>query len=111
MSGSNGQTVRIPVAPTDLINAVGRQQLPFTPLAPATITLTNSGAPGTDFNIGGSIAIPSTADGTYRGNVEVTVDYQYASRLKLEPPKSLHRPHVHHRAFEERQADRDGRGS
>ena len=46
------------------------------PTAPATITLTNSGQPGNDFNVGGSIAIPSTADGTYIGNIEVTVDYQ-----------------------------------
>ena len=46
------------------------------PQSPATITLTNSGQPGTDFNIGGSIAIPSTADGNYVGNIEVTADYQ-----------------------------------
>ena len=42
----------------------------------ATITLTNSGSPGKDFNVGGSIAVPSTADGTYSGNVAVTVEYQ-----------------------------------
>lgn len=76
VSGSKSQSVRIVVAPTNLINAADGSSLPFTPIAPASLTLTNSGAPGTDFNVGGSIAVPSTADGTYSGNVEVTVDYQ-----------------------------------
>lgn len=74
--GSNGQTVRITVAPSDLVNAADGSTIPFTPLAPASITLTNSGAPGKDFNVAGSIAIPSTADGTYTGNIVVTADYQ-----------------------------------
>ena len=62
--------------PTDLVNTVDGSSLAFTPIAPATITLTNSGAPGSDFGIGGSIEIPSTADGTYSGNVTVTAEYQ-----------------------------------
>lgn len=74
--GSNGQTVRITVAPSNLVNPVDNSSIPFTPIAPASITLTNSGFPGKDFNIGGSIAIPSTADGTYSGNIVVTADYQ-----------------------------------
>ena len=50
--------------------------LAFSPNAPATVTLTNSGAPGTNFNVGGSISIaPATVDGLYVGNIEVTVDY------------------------------------
>ena len=49
----------------------------FTPTAPASVTLVNSGNPGRDFNVGGSITIPSTAtDGVYSGVIEVTVDYQ-----------------------------------
>ena len=33
--------------------------------------------PGNDFNVGGTIAIPSTATGgIYSGDIEVTVDYQ-----------------------------------
>ena len=76
VAGSNGQAVRITVAASDLVNAVDGSTIPFTPVAPATITLTNSGAPGRDFNIGGSIDIPSTADGTYTGNVVVTAEYQ-----------------------------------
>lgn len=76
ISGSNGQTVRITVTPSDLVNAADGSTIAFTPLAPASIILTNSGAPGKDFNVAGSIAIPSTADGTYTGNVVVTADYQ-----------------------------------
>ena len=76
VSGSKSQPVRITVGPSDLTNVGDGTTLRFTPMAPASITLTNSGAPGTDFNIGGSVDIPSTADGTYSGNIVVTVDYQ-----------------------------------
>jgi spore coat protein U-like protein len=77
VAGSNGQVVRIFVAPSDLINATDGSKLRFTPVAPASVTLTNSGQPGKDFNVGGSIDIPATTtDGLYSGNIEVTVDYQ-----------------------------------
>ena len=77
VQGSNAQTVQIFAVPSDLTNPADGAKLRFTPSAPASVTLTNSGAPGKDFNIGGSIDIPSTtSDGTYTGNVEVTVDYQ-----------------------------------
>jgi len=76
VQGSNGQVVRITVPNVDLVNTIDGSTIPFTPEAPATVTLTNSGSPGKDFNVGGSIAVPSTADGTYSGNVEVTVEYQ-----------------------------------
>lgn len=76
VQGSNAQVVRITIPALNLVNTTSGATIPFTPDAPATITLTNSGAPGKDFSIGGSIAVPSTADGTYSGNVEVTVDYQ-----------------------------------
>ena len=76
VQGSNAQVVRITVANANLVNTVDGSTIPFTPEAPATVTLTNSGSPGKDFNVGGSIAVPSTADGTYSGNVEVTVEYQ-----------------------------------
>ena len=76
VQGSNGQVVRITVANANLVNSVDGSTIPYTPEAPATLSLTNSGFPGKDFNVGGSIAVPSTADGTYSGNVEVTVDYQ-----------------------------------
>ena len=76
VQGSNGQVVRISVANTSLVNSADGSTIPFTPDAPPSVLLTNSGFPGKDFNVGGSIAIPSTADGTYSGNVEVTADYQ-----------------------------------
>ena len=76
VQGSNKGVVRIAVAQSDLINSASGGVIRFTPAAPTTLTLTNSGFPGTDFNVGGSIAIPSTADGIYVGNIEVTVDYQ-----------------------------------
>jgi spore coat protein U-like protein len=76
VSGSNGSVVRITASPSDLVNAAGNR-LRLTPIAPATVTLTNSGNPGRDFNVGGSLALTSaTPDGTYSGTVQVTVDYQ-----------------------------------
>jgi hypothetical protein len=74
--GSQGQVVIISVANSNLVNAVDNSTIAFTPVAPASVTLTNSGFPGKDFNVGGSIAVPSTADGTYSGNVVVTANYQ-----------------------------------
>jgi hypothetical protein len=74
--GSRGQVVVISVGSSNLVNSVDGSTIPFTPIAPASLTLSNSGFPGNDFNVGGSIAIPSTADGTYSGNVVVTANYQ-----------------------------------
>ena len=76
VQGSNRQTVRITIGGTNLVNPIDGSQLAFTPSSVASVTLPNSGAPGIDFNIGGSIVIPSTADGTYVGNVTVTAEYQ-----------------------------------
>ena len=77
VAGSNGEVVRIFAAPSDLVNATDGSTMRFTPVAPASVTLVNSGMPGLDFNVGGSIAIPSTAtDGIYSGVMDVTVDYQ-----------------------------------
>ena len=76
VAGSNGAVVRIVTTPSDLVNATSGGTIRFTPVAPASVTLTNSGAPGRDFNLGGSIAIPAAADGIYVGNIMVTADYQ-----------------------------------
>lgn len=76
VAGSNGNVVLVSAAPTDLINATGGK-IRFTPIAPTSVTLTNSGNPGKDFNVGGSLALSSaTSDGTYSGVVTVTADYQ-----------------------------------
>ena len=76
LTGTNNMVARITTATSILSNGTGGTIL-FTPSAPATVTFTNSGAPGTDFGIGGSIPLTATtADGLYSGFVEVTVDYQ-----------------------------------
>ncbi len=76
VAGSNGNVVLISAAPTELTNATG-SKIRYTPSAPTSVTLTNSGNPGTDFNVGGSLALSdATADGTYSGVVTVTADYQ-----------------------------------
>jgi hypothetical protein len=44
---------------------------------PGSALLTNSGPPGTNFSLGGSISLSSTTvSGTYSGTFNVTVDYQ-----------------------------------
>ena len=51
--------------------------LTLTPDFNSTVNLTNSGAPGTDFNVGGSIQVTDTTpDGVYTGTFAVTADYQ-----------------------------------
>ena len=77
VQGSNGQVVRIIALASGLTNSADGSKLRFTPAAPPSLTLTNSGQPGKDFNVGGSINIPSTTTaGLYSGTIEVTVDYQ-----------------------------------
>jgi len=76
VQGSNKGTVRVTALPSNLVNSANGNTIRYTPDAPATVTITNSGAPGTDFNVAGSIASPATAEGTYVGNIEITVDYQ-----------------------------------
>lgn len=76
VSGSNGQVARISAVPSSLTNGTGGTIL-FTPVAPASVTFTNSGNAGIDFGVGGSISLTSTTpDGLYSGTVAVTVDYQ-----------------------------------
>lgn len=75
VQGSNKNTVLITVPPTILSN--GSDSIAFTPDAPLSIYLPNSGVPGENFNVGGSVAItPTNAGGTYTGTVSVTADYQ-----------------------------------
>ena len=77
VQGTNNQTVQIFASATNITNANDATNLVFTPNAPASVNLTNSGAPGTNFSVGGSIIItPTTTDGVYTGNINVTVDYQ-----------------------------------
>jgi hypothetical protein len=78
VQGSNQQVVRISAPNVLMTNqSDASKTLLLTTSAPASVTLTNSGAPGTDFSIGGSVTLNSTtATGTYVGTFNVTADYQ-----------------------------------
>lgn len=78
LSGTNKAKVRISAPPVTLVNQSDpTKTLTLTPDSPASITLTNSGAPGTNFPVGGAITISSTtAHGVYEGTFKVTAEYQ-----------------------------------
>jgi hypothetical protein len=77
VTGTNNQVVQITKPDVTLTNAAN----PGTPLTlvlsgPTSVTLPNSGTTGTTFTLGGSMAIAaSTKDGTYVGDLHVTVNY------------------------------------
>jgi hypothetical protein len=78
VTGTNNQVVRIYAAPVNLVNPVDGRTIVFTPILPAggSLTLTNSGNPGSNFNVGGSIVLnATTTGGRYAGDINVTVDY------------------------------------
>ena len=73
--GTQGQTVNIIKNDSTLTGSNGGS-LTLTPVGAASVLMTNSGSPGEDFTIGGSITIGTgTADGVYTGTVDVQVDY------------------------------------
>jgi len=77
VQGSNQQTVRISAPNVTMVNqSDSTQTLTLVTNAPASVVLTNSGFPGVNFSIGGSVTISSaTQAGTYVGTFNVTVDY------------------------------------
>jgi hypothetical protein len=77
VQGSNQQSVHISAPNVTLVNQNDSSQtLTLVTDAPATVTLQNSGFPGTDFSLGGSVTLnSSTPAGTYVGTFNVTVDY------------------------------------
>jgi hypothetical protein len=77
VQGSNQQTVRISAPNVTLTNqSDSSRTLTLVTDAPTSILLTNSGAPGVDFSIGGSVTLNSTTSaGIYVGTFNVTVDY------------------------------------
>ncbi len=78
VTGTNNFTVNVAATGTNLTNTTsgGSELLAFTPNAPATVALGNSGTTGVNFNVGGAITIaPATVDGLYVGDIDVTVDY------------------------------------
>jgi hypothetical protein len=75
VQGFNKMTATIAVTGGTLSN--GTDSIPFAPDAPTSVYLPNSGAPGVDFAVGGTITLSSTlAGGTYTGTITVTSDYQ-----------------------------------
>jgi hypothetical protein len=77
VAGTQGQIVNITAPNVTLVNQNDNTQtLLMTVSNPGTVTLTNAGVPGSDFNLGGSITVSSaTVDGVYLGTFNVTVDY------------------------------------
>jgi Mat/Ecp fimbriae major subunit len=75
VQGSNNQTVLLTYSGGTLSNGI--DSIPFTPNGQASMPITNSGAPGTNFDVGGSLTIsPALVGGTYSGTMTVTADYQ-----------------------------------
>ena len=77
VQGTNRNVISIIKTASQLTNSSDGTKLTLTPSGPSSVTLTNSGAPGENFTIGGSITLtPATSAGVYSGVVNVTVDYQ-----------------------------------
>lgn len=74
VTGTNNQDVIVTKPDVTLSN--GTDSLTLVLAGPATVNLTSSGSVGTLFNIGGSIFIDeNVSEGTYTGNLAVTVEY------------------------------------
>lgn len=75
--GTQGQSVTINAGNVVMTNANDpTKTLTLTVDKPASVTLANAGAPGSDFSLGGSITVAdTTVDGVYTGTFNVTVDY------------------------------------
>jgi hypothetical protein len=77
VQGTNKSVLNIFKNPSVLTNSADGSKLTLTPLGQASVMLTNSGAPGSNFAIGGSVTLtPTTTAGTYSGVLNVTVEYQ-----------------------------------
>lgn len=76
VSGTKSQAVTISAGKVTLTGSNGGS-LTLTPDFNSVVTLANSGAPGSDFSVGGSITVANTTvDGVYTGTFSVTADYQ-----------------------------------
>jgi len=78
VAGTNKMSVQVSAPNVALINqGDSSKTLQLVPSYPATVALPNSGNPGVEFAVGGTITLSSaTADGLYVGTMNVTVDYQ-----------------------------------
>jgi hypothetical protein len=77
VSGTNRSVVQISAPNITLVNqSDSTKTLTLVVDSPGSVMLTNSGPPGTNFSLGGSIALSSsTASGVYVGTFNVTVNY------------------------------------
>jgi hypothetical protein len=77
VSGTNNTNVTINAPNVTMVNqSDSTQTLTLIVDNPGSVMLTNSGPPGTNFSLGGSIALSSgTAGGVYVGTFNVTVNY------------------------------------
>lgn len=78
VTGTNKAVVRITAPNVTLTNQTDpTKTLTLVVDSPGQVTLTSSGEPGNNFDLGGSISLTSTtAEGNYSGTFAVTVDYQ-----------------------------------
>ena len=78
VTGSNKMVVVITAPNVTLVNQNdSTKTIVLTLDNPGTVTLTSSGEPGNNFNLGGSITLDSTTvPGSYSGTLAVTADYQ-----------------------------------
>jgi hypothetical protein len=75
VQGTNNNTVLFTYSGGTLSNGI--DSIPFTPNGQGSMAVTNSGAPGTNFDVGGSLTIsPTLVGGTYSGTMTITADYQ-----------------------------------
>jgi hypothetical protein len=77
VSGTNNRSIFISSPNVTLVNQSDpTKTLTLVVDSPGSVLLTNSGPPGTDFSLGGSITLSSsTESGLYSGTFNVTVDY------------------------------------
>jgi hypothetical protein len=77
VSGTKGQVVKVSAPNVTLTNQSDpTQTLTLVIDSPGSVVLTNSGKPGQNFSLGGSVTLSSkTAGGVYTGTLDVTVDY------------------------------------
>lgn len=78
VAGTNRMTVLVSAPNVTLVNQSNpAKTLTLTIDSPGQVTLPNSGNQGVTFGIGGSVTLNSTTpSGTYKGTINVTVNYQ-----------------------------------
>jgi hypothetical protein len=78
VTGTNKMVVVIAAPDVTLVNQNDASQtLKLKIDNPGQVTLTSSGVPGNNFDLGGSLTLSSaTIAGVYSGTIQVTVDYQ-----------------------------------